>query len=117
MNNIYETGDFPSGWKTRMLHMIYKGKGDKRDPANYRRISLLSTLMKVYMGVLARRLNDWIERRGTISECQMGFRKGQRMVDNIFILRTIIDKYLSWKRGKVYWIYIDLQKAFDTVVR
>jgi hypothetical protein len=47
----------------------------------------------------------------------MGFRKGRRMVDNIFILRTIIGKYLSGKRGKVYWIFVDLQKAFDTVVR
>jgi hypothetical protein len=62
---------------------------------------LLSTLSKVYTGVLARRLNDWVEKRGVISECQMGFRKGRRMVDNIFILRTIIDKYLSQKRCKV----------------
>jgi hypothetical protein len=117
MNNIHKTGDFPLGWKTSMLHMIYKGKGDKRDPVNYREISLLSTLSKVNMGVLARRLNDRIEKRGVISECQMGFRKGRRADDNIFILRTITDKYLSWKRGKVYWIFVDLQKAFDTVVR
>jgi hypothetical protein len=55
MNKMYETGDFLSGWKTSILHLIYKGKGDKRDPANYRRISLLSTLSKVYTGVLARR--------------------------------------------------------------
>jgi hypothetical protein len=47
----------------------------------------------------------------------MGFRKGRRTVDNIFILKTTIDKYLSWKRSKVYWLFVDLQKAFDTVVR
>jgi hypothetical protein len=117
MNNMHEAGDFPSGWKTCMLHMIYMGKGDMRDPANYRGISLLSMLSKVYTGVLARRLNDWIEKRGVISECQMGFRKGRRMVDSIFILRTTTDKYLSWKMGKVYWLFADLQKAFDTVVR
>jgi hypothetical protein len=46
MNNINETENFPLGWKTSMLHMIYKGKGDKRDPANYREISLLSTLRR-----------------------------------------------------------------------
>jgi hypothetical protein len=74
--------------------MIYKGKGDKRDPDNYRGISLLSTLSKVYTGVLTRRLKDWLERRGVISEWKVGFRKGRRMVDNIFILRTTIDKYL-----------------------
>jgi hypothetical protein len=46
----------------------------------------------------------------------MGFRKG-RTVDNILIKRTIRDKYLTRKRGKVYWMFIDPQKAFDTVVR
>jgi hypothetical protein len=34
-------------------------------------------LSKMYTGVLARRLNGWIEKRGAISECQMGFRKGR----------------------------------------
>jgi hypothetical protein len=50
--------------------MIYKGKWDKRDPANYnyRGISLLSMLLK-YTGVLAQRLNDWTEKRGVISGC------------------------------------------------
>jgi hypothetical protein len=47
----------------------------------------------------------------------MGFRKGSRTADNIFILRTVRDKYLSQKRGKVYWLFVNLQKAFDTVVR
>jgi hypothetical protein len=47
----------------------------------------------------------------------MGSRKGQRTTDNIFIIRTIIDKYLARKRGKVYWMFADLQKVFDTVVR
>jgi hypothetical protein len=87
-----------------MLHLIYKGKGDKQDPANYRGISLLSTLLKVYTGVLARRLNKWIEKRGAISECQMGFRKG-RTVDNIFILRTKIDSIFR-RRGAKYIGYL-----------
>jgi hypothetical protein len=60
INNIYEMEYFPVGWKTGMLHMIYKGKGDKWDLANYRGILLLSLLSKVCMGVLVRRLNDWI---------------------------------------------------------
>jgi hypothetical protein len=47
----------------------------------------------------------------------MGFRTGRRAVDNIFILRTTIDKYLLRKRDKVYWLFVHLQKTFDTVVR
>jgi hypothetical protein len=38
---------------------------------NYRGRALLSTLSKIDTGVLAKRLNDWIENRGAISECQM----------------------------------------------
>jgi hypothetical protein len=114
MNKIYETGKVPSGWKTSM---IYKGKGNEENPANYRGISLLSTISKIYTGALARRLNGWAERKDTVTEFQMGFRKGRRTTDNIFILRTIVDKYLARKRGKIYWIFVDLQKAFDTVIR
>jgi hypothetical protein len=61
-------------------------------------ISLLSMLSKVHLEVLLRRLNDWIETRGFISECQMGIRKGRRTVDKIFILRTTTDKHLLWNR-------------------
>jgi hypothetical protein len=45
-----------------MLQMICKAEGDEQDLANYRGISLLSVLLKVYMGVI-RRLNDWLEKR------------------------------------------------------
>jgi hypothetical protein len=34
MNKIYEIGEVPSGWKTSMMHMIYKEKGSKENPAN-----------------------------------------------------------------------------------
>jgi hypothetical protein len=45
MNKTYETGEVPTGWKTSMIHMIYNGKGNKENPANYRRISLLLTIL------------------------------------------------------------------------
>jgi hypothetical protein len=80
-------------------------------------MSLFSTISKIYTGMLAKRLNDCTERKGAVSEFQVGFRKGRRTTDNIFILRTIIDKYLARKRGKIYWIFVHLQKAFDTVIR
>jgi hypothetical protein len=56
MNKIYETGKFPVSWKTSLLHLIYKGKGDREDEGNYRSIALLSTLSKIYTGVLAKKI-------------------------------------------------------------
>jgi hypothetical protein len=40
----------------------------------------------------------------------MEYIKGRRTTDNIFILKTIADKYLNTKRAKFYWL-------FDAVVR
>jgi hypothetical protein len=108
MNKIYETGKFPIEWKISLLHLIYKGKGDRENPDYSRGIALLSTLSKMYTGMLAKRLNDWIESSRAISECQMGFRKGRRTTDNIFITKKIIDKYLARKRVKVYWMLVGL---------
>jgi hypothetical protein len=81
--------------------------------------SIVTTYLgsKIYTGVLARRLNDWADRKGAVSDFQMSFRKGRTTTDNILILRTIVDKYLDRKREKIYWIFVDLQKAFDTVIR
>jgi hypothetical protein len=47
----------------------------------------------------------------------MGFRIGQRTKGNIFIIKTVIDKYVGRKRGEVYWMLSHLQKAFDMVVK
>jgi hypothetical protein len=73
---------------------------------------------KLYVrDVLTRILNDWIENRAVISECQMGFRKGRSKDGKICVLRTVIHKCLLWKRGEVYLIFVYLSKDFHTVVR
>jgi hypothetical protein len=52
LNQIYETGKFPAPL-TSFVHMIHKGKGIMKDTADYRGISLLSTLSIIYTRVLA----------------------------------------------------------------
>ena len=49
-----------------------------------------------------------------LSMFQGGFTKGKRTVDNIFIIKTCVDKYLKVKRGKLYWCFVDFGKAFDS---
>jgi hypothetical protein len=58
MNKIYDAGNFPTAWKASFLLMIYRSKGDIKCPSNYRDMSLLSALSKIYTGVLAARIND-----------------------------------------------------------
>ena len=52
-----------------------------------------------------------------ISESQSGFKQGYSTIDNAFILRSIIERYLNRKRGKIYVAFVDFQKCFDTIDR
>ena len=36
-------------------------------------------------------------------------------IDQMFILKTLTDKHLFWKRGRFYYLFVDFLKAFDTV--
>jgi hypothetical protein len=48
MNKIHETGEVPTDWKMRMIHVINEEKGDKGNQSNYRGISLLLTVSNIY---------------------------------------------------------------------
>ena len=49
---------------------------------NYRGISLLSIVSKVFTGILNKRLYTWAEQEENISKEQAGFRKGYSTVDH-----------------------------------
>lgn len=115
-NKILQTGDFPESWVTAIIIPLYK-KGDKNDCGNYRGISLLCVLSKIFMGVISKRLTLWSELNENIVEEQAGFRSGYSTIDNIFILTSIITKYLSKKKGVLYCAFIDFSKAFDCINR
>ncbi len=43
------------------------------------------------------------------------FRKGKGCVDQIFVVRQLCEKYLA--KGKVFWAFMDLEKAYDRTDR
>ena len=55
-NIIFETGIVPDNWLMVNIKPIYKNKGDKMDPKNYRPITILSCLEKHFTAVLSERL-------------------------------------------------------------
>jgi hypothetical protein len=61
------------------------------------------------------RLEKYILKNEIIHNEQIGFKAGCRTSDHIFKLNTIIDKYLN-KSKNVYACFIDLRKAFDSVI-
>jgi len=93
---------------------IYK-KGDRKDPGNYRPISLVNTFTKILTSLMTQRLNTWCEKNSKISMFQAAYRKGMGCESHVFALNSILQSNLQKKGGKVYALFIDLTKAFDSI--
>ena len=101
-NKIFESGHFPTKWSQALIIPVYK-QGQIKNPKNYRGISLLSCVGKVFTKLLNKRLSDWAEQNDVMFDSQAGFRKGKSTVDHIFVLQGLISKYLSKKGGRLLW--------------
>ena len=85
-------------------------------PDNYRGITLLSCVGKLFTSLLNHRLCIFLEDYGILGEEQAGFRSGYNTVDHVFVLNTLIELY-SHKRKKLFCAFIDYKKAFDSIDR
>lgn len=112
-NCIFKKGIFPEKWTKSIIVPLHK-KGDLNDPNNYRGISLLSCVGKIFTGVLNQRLMKWAEENTAITEAQAGFRRGRSTIDHIFTLHAIIEKQFA-NNTKLYVAFVDFYKAFDSV--
>jgi len=103
-NNILLTGHFPQEWCESIITPVHK-KGSKSDPNNFRAISVVNSLSKVFMKVLSNRQTFWAETFEVVDESQVGFRAGYSTVDNIFNLNAIIQKYLLKRNSRCYGFF------------
>ena len=94
-NLVLKTGIIPEEWCIGAIIPIYKNKGSNKDPDNYRGITLLSCVGKLFTAVLNSRLTDFLEGVGSIGDEQAGFRAGFSTMDHIFTLYAIINMYLG----------------------
>ena len=115
MNAIFSHSRYPSQWCTNYLKIIYK-KGDIEDPNNYRGLSIGSCVGKLYSSILLGRLEAFATKHKIIPAQQIGFKRGFRTADHVYLLKTLIDKTF-FKKGKLYAAFIDFKKAYDTVDR
>ena len=75
-NKVLDTGEIPDDWLTGMIIPIYKNKGSKEDANNYRGITLLSCVGKLFTAILNQRLTEFCDNNLILKEIQAGFRKG-----------------------------------------
>ncbi|MCG7867658.1 MAG: reverse transcriptase family protein, partial [Candidatus Thiodiazotropha taylori] len=114
-NKIYEYGYFPEAWSEGYIIPLHK-KGSINEVENYRGITLLSTLGKLFTRVINNRLTEWAENYAILIEAQAGFRQGMGTVDNLFVLHGLVSHMLN-QGAKLYCAFIDFTKAFDYIVR
>lgn len=113
---INATGQIPTSWKESIIIPIYK-KGPPEDPGNYRNISLLSIIGKIYTRFLLTRLTQWAEDSNLIGHEQVGFRPNRASIDHAIILYHLARKYSSPTHGLLCAAFIDLKAAFDSISR
>ena len=113
INQSLCTGIFPDSLKISKITPIYK-KGDSHIISNYRPISLLPTLSKIFEKVVFNNVYDYLIENNLLFDGQYGFRKlhstefaALEFTDRIF--KDIDDKKIPFA------IFLDLSRAFDTI--
>ena len=98
-------------WRKGLIAKIPK-KGDIANCNNWRGITLLSVPSKILARIILNSIQVKIEAR--IRREQVGFRVNRSCTDQICTLRIIIEQCIEWN-NRLYAIFVDFEKAFDSV--
>ena len=115
LNYIIENRTYPDAWAYGLKSPVPK-PGNPKDVDNYRGITILPIMTKIFEFIVNNRLTFVNEAFGRIDEYNGGFLKGSRTSDNIFILKSLIDRQLYLGK-KLYVVFVDFSKAFDFINR
>ena len=126
LNSLWLKEKVPPIFKQSILcPILKKHDSDPTDPENYRPISLLNTMMKLYEALIKKRLVKWLESGNHLSQLQAAYRTGRSTCDHILVIQELFLEYRCNKIGPrggkrkrpLYFCFLDLRKAFDTVIR
>jgi hypothetical protein len=114
-NFVLDREVWPERWGTGVIFPIHKGD-TPLDPANFRPITLLSVVGKMFGIIVNSRVMQYSEAVGIISDEQGGFRSNRGCPDQVFIWREILAS--RKERGlPTFSAFVDVRKAYDTVWR
>ena len=110
-NEIYDTGEIPKEWLISEFIPIPK-KPNAMKCEEYRTISLMNHILKVFLRVIHERVYKKLDDR--IAENQLGFRKGFGTREALFTVQTLIERCRD-VNCEVFICLVDFEKAFDKI--
>ena len=112
-NRIWHEEKVPDQWKKSLIVKIPK-RGDLKECKNWRGVTLFPVASKVMGRVIIERIQNGLDH--LLRKEKAGFRKNKSTIDQIFILRNIIEQVNEWQ-ATFYAHFVDFEKAFDSVHR
>ena len=113
INISFNKGIFPDFLKVANIILIYK-KGEKLDRNNYGPISLLSNISKLYKKAMHTQLTSFFRKNKVLVSFQFGFQNNHSTNHALISIIEMITNALD-NGNFACGVFIDLQKAFDTV--
>ena len=113
INLGYDTNCFPNSMKEAVIKPLHK-KEDTNIISNYRPISILPCLSKIFEKSAANQLTKYLENQNLISACQHAYRKQHGTTTCLFQIINYVQKLLDDKK-LVAIVSLDLSKAFDAI--
>ena len=114
INDSFLCGTFPNKLKLAKVTPVFK-KGFRQDKDNYRPISVLSIFSKIFEKAMYKRLYSYLECHSILYPLQFGFRR-KHSTNHALLSITESIRYSIGNNEFGSGIFIDLKKAFDTVL-
>ena len=105
---------FPDCWKVSSVVPVFKNVAERSSAKNYRPVSLLSVLSKVFERLVNNRIVDHLEKCGLFSDFQYGFRSSRSTADLLTVVSDRIARAFNTS-GATRAAVLGIFKAFDRV--
>ena len=114
INSSIKSGIFPSKLKIARVIPLFKNKGKIWHFENWRPVSLLPAIFKIYEREFYNQIIEYFEANSLLCENQFGFRKNRSTEDAVLVFQDLAKDMLN-KRQTPFAVFMDLSKAFDTI--
>jgi hypothetical protein len=110
-NTILTSFKVPQKFNEALIVVLFK-KGSRLDCKNYRPISLLSHIYKLFISIIANRVKNSLYE--SFPESQAAYQPGRGTIEQVIALEQLLEKSIEFN-NPLYLVFIDFTKAFDSI--